>query len=85
MHVENHEKVERKMRKSVNSNENGDQITYMFFITGLQVYSSSLRCAFCYLKNQYFLEARPHYNPGKDPKIHVSNMFVIGRCNEKKL
>jgi len=66
------------MKKSVNLKENGDYIIYMFFIIGLYVYSS-LKCAFCYLKNQYFLEAQLHSNPGKDLKIHVSNMFVMGR------
>jgi len=29
------------------------------------------------MKNQYFLEARPHYNPVKDLNIHAFNMFVI--------
>jgi len=38
---------------------------------------SSLKCAFCYLKNQYLLEAKPHSNPVKDLKIHISNTFVV--------
>jgi len=43
----------------------------------LQICSSSLRGAFCYQKNQHFLEAQPHYNLVKDLRIHVSNMVVI--------
>ena len=42
-------------------------------------------CILLSKKNQYFLEAQPHYNPGKDLKIHVSNMVVIWRWNEKQL
>ena len=29
------------------------------------------------MKNQYVLEAQPHYNTVKDLDIHVSNMIVI--------
>jgi len=36
------------------------------------------------LEFKYFLVAQTHYNPVKDLKIHVSNMIVIWRWNEKK-
>ena len=54
------------MRKSVESKENGDQITHMFYNWIVGMCFSSLKCAFCYLKNQYILEAQPLYNPRKD-------------------
>jgi len=42
-------------------------------------------CILLSKKNQYFLESQYHYNSVKDLKIHVSNMFVIRRWNEKQL
>jgi len=41
-------------------------------------------CTLLYEK-PILLEAQPLYNPVKDFKIHVSNMFVIWRWNEKQL
>ena len=43
-------KRQKESEKKGASKESGNQITYIFFIIELQVCSSSLRCAFCYLR-----------------------------------
>ena len=64
------------MTKKVTSKENGDYIHVLYNrIVGMFFFFKM--CILLSKKNQYFLEAQPHYNPAKDLKIHDSSMFVI--------
>ena len=77
IHVKNHEKVEKNEEKCEVKKENGDQITHMCYnwIVGMFLFFKI--CILLSEKTNNFLEAQPHYSPGKDLKIHVSNMSVI--------
>ena len=57
--------------------------TYILYLD--YKYIVILSVHFVISKTQYFFEVQPHYNPTKDLKIHVSNVIVIWRWNEKQL